>query len=135
VLGVLEKERQGKERGMSLFRREGRRRRLSVVVAGTLFAFQAIALVGAQTVSAAPFSGGFSPTVIGGGADLNGDSVVNGRDDSNDFFGSTDIIDGKLDCNAWGTAAGDENKGPPVTLLSTAVTTASSSASTARPTG
>jgi hypothetical protein len=117
VLGVLEKERQGKERGMSLFRREGRRRRLSVVVAGTLFAFQAIALVGAQTVSAAPFSGGFSPTIIGGGADLNGDSVVNGRDDSNDFFGSTDIIDGKLDCNTWGTAPPDENRGTPGDLV------------------
>src|SRR5918994_4357644 len=88
---------------MSLFRREGRRRRLLVVVAGTLFAFQAIALVGAQTASATPFSGGFSPTIIGGGADLNGDSVVNGRDDSNNFFGDTDIIDGKLDCNNWAT--------------------------------
>jgi len=39
VLGILEKERQGKERGMSLFRREEHRRRLPVVVlAGTLFA-------------------------------------------------------------------------------------------------
>ncbi len=96
---------------MSLFRREEHRRRPLVVVAGTLFAFQAIALMGAQTASAAPFSGGFSPTIIGGGADLNGDSVVNGRDDSNHFFGDTDIIDGKLDCNTWGTALGDENKG------------------------
>src|SRR5918994_1858609 len=93
---------------MSLFRREGRRRRLLVVVAGTLFAFQAIALVGAQTASATPFSGGFSPTIIGGGADLNGDSVVNGRDDSNNFFGDTDIIDGKLDCDTWGAVP---NKG------------------------
>ncbi len=96
---------------MSLFRGEEHRRRPLVVVAGTLFAFQAIALMGAQTASAAPFSGGFSPTIIGGGADLNGDSVVNGRDDSNHFFGDTDIIDGKLDCNTWGTALGDENKG------------------------
>jgi hypothetical protein len=104
VLGILEKERQRRERGMSLFGREARRRRLSVVVAGTLFAFQAIALVGTQTASATPFSGGFSPTIIGGGADLNGDSVVNGRDDSNNFFGDTDIIDGKLDCDTWATA-------------------------------
>jgi hypothetical protein len=28
--------------------------------------------------------------------------VANGQDDSNQFFGATDIIDGKLDCNAWG---------------------------------
>jgi Ca2+-binding RTX toxin-like protein len=39
---------------MNLFRREGRRKRLPVVAfAGVLFAFQAIALVGAQTASAA----------------------------------------------------------------------------------
>jgi hypothetical protein len=82
-----------------------------VVFTGALLAFQAIGLVGAQTASAAVFSGGFSPKIIGGGADLNGDGVVNGRDDSNDFFGDTDIIDGKLDCNAWGNAAGDENAG------------------------
>jgi hypothetical protein len=76
-----------------------------------VFALQAIALVGAQTAAAAVFSGGFSPKIFSGGADLNGDGVVNGRDDSNNFFGDTDIIDGKLDCNTWGTAAGDENKG------------------------
>jgi hypothetical protein len=67
--------------------------------------------VGAQTASAAVFTGGFSPKIFSGGADLNGDGVVTGRDDSQDFFGETDIIDGKLDCNAWGTAAGDENDG------------------------
>jgi hypothetical protein len=82
-----------------------------VVFTGTLVAFQAIGLVGVQTASAAEFSGGFSPKIISGGADLNGDGVVNGRDDSNHFFIDTDIIDGKLDCNTWGTAAGDENKG------------------------
>ena len=27
---------------------------------------------------------------------------MNGRDDSNNFFGDTDIIDGKIDCDAWG---------------------------------
>jgi hypothetical protein len=59
-------------------------------------------LAGIPTASAVPFSGGISPTIIGGGADLNGDGVVNGRDDSNAFFGATSIIDGKLDCNAWG---------------------------------
>ncbi len=54
------------------------------------------------TASAVSFSGGFSPTIIAGGADLNGDGVVNGRDDSNAFFGATSIIDGHLDCDAWG---------------------------------
>jgi Ca2+-binding RTX toxin-like protein len=50
---------------------------------------------------AGAFSGTFGPTIIGGLADLNGDGVVNGADDSNNFFGDTDIIDGQLDCNAW----------------------------------
>jgi hypothetical protein len=59
-------------------------------------------LAGIPTASAAAFTGGFSPTIITGGADLNGDGVVSGRDDSNAFFGATSIIDGKLDCNAWG---------------------------------
>ncbi len=47
------------------------------------------------------FSGTFGPTIINGGADLNGDGVVSGRDDSNAFFGDTSIIDGQLDCNNW----------------------------------
>jgi hypothetical protein len=81
------------------------------VFTGALVAFQAIGLVGAQTAAAAVFTGGFSPKIFSGGADLNGDGVVNGRDDSQDFFGDTDIIDGKLDCDTWGTAAGDENDG------------------------
>jgi hypothetical protein len=49
------------------------------------------------------FSGTFGPTIINGGADLNGDGVVSGRDDSNAFFGETSIIDGQLDCNNWTT--------------------------------
>ena len=56
-----------------------------------------------------PFTGAFSPTIISERADLNGDGVVNGADDSNDFYGDTDIIDGMLDCNAWGL--GDPNDG------------------------
>ena len=57
---------------------------------------------GAQSVAPPnAYSGGFSPTIVGGLADLNGDGVVNGRDDSNAFYGDTDIIDGSLDCNAW----------------------------------
>jgi len=55
----------------------------------------------AGPAAAAPYNGGFSPTVFNGGADLNGDNQVTGRDDSNDFYGDTDIIDGLLDCDAW----------------------------------
>ncbi|MGH3060863.1 MAG: calcium-binding protein [Gaiellaceae bacterium] len=54
--------------------------------------------------------GGFSPTIVSGGADLNGNRVVNGRDDANAFYGGTHIIDGKLDCDAWGPIA---NAGDP----------------------
>ena len=87
---------------MTRLRRDRRHPRLAVAVfTGALVAFQAIGLVGAQTAVAAVFTGGFSPKIFSGVADLNGDGVVNGRDDSNDFFGSTDIIDGKLDCDAW----------------------------------
>jgi IPT/TIG domain len=97
---------------MTRLRRDRRHPRLAgAIFTGALVAFQAIGLVGAQTASAAVFTGGFSPKIFSGGADLNGDGVVTGRDDSQDFFGETDIIDGKLDCNAWGTAAGDENDG------------------------
>jgi RTX calcium-binding nonapeptide repeat (4 copies) len=57
---------------------------------------------GAQSVAPPnAYSGGFSPTIVGGLADLNGDGVANGRDDSNAFYGDTHIIDGSLDCNAW----------------------------------
>jgi hypothetical protein len=56
------------------------------------------------------FDGTFGPTIVGGFADLNGDGVVTGRDDSNDFFGDTDIIDGALDCDGW-TADNDGTAG------------------------
>ncbi len=55
----------------------------------------------AAPAGAVPLTGGFSPTIIGERADLNGDGVVNGRDDSNAFYGDTSIIDGRLDCDAW----------------------------------
>jgi Ca2+-binding RTX toxin-like protein len=58
---------------------------------------------------AAPYSGGLSPTILDGLADLNGDNEATGRDDSNAFYGDTDIIDGSLDCDAWGP--GTENGG------------------------
>jgi hypothetical protein len=90
---------------MTRLRKDRRHPRLPVAVfTGALVAFQAIGLVGAQTAAAAVFTGGFSPKVFGGGADLNGDGAVTGRDDSQDFFRDTDIIDGKLDCDAWATA-------------------------------
>ena len=54
-----------------------------------------------RAAGAAGFGVGFSPPNIGARADLNGDGVVNGRDDSNAFYGDTSIIDGQLDCNAW----------------------------------
>jgi hypothetical protein len=55
---------------------------------------------GAATASA--LTGGVSPTVFGNLADLNGDGVVNGADDSSAFYGDTSIINGALDCEAWG---------------------------------
>jgi Ca2+-binding RTX toxin-like protein len=70
-----------------------------------------LVLVVAGPVSADPLTGGFSPTIIGERADLNGDGVVNGRDDSNAFYGETSIIDGQLDCNAWGAIANDGSEG------------------------
>jgi Ca2+-binding RTX toxin-like protein len=67
-----------------------------------------VMLIGQLTLAgpaaAAPYTGGFSPTIIGQLADLNGDGVVTGRDDANEFYGDTHIIDGGLDCDAWVTA-------------------------------
>jgi Ca2+-binding RTX toxin-like protein len=68
-------------------------------------------LVIAAPIAAASFTGGFSPTIVGGAADLNGDGVVNASDDANAFYGDTGIIDGKLDCNAWGPIANDGSQG------------------------
>ena len=62
-------------------------------------------------MGADPLTGGFSPTIIGERADLNGDGVVNGRDDANAFYGDTHIIDGMLDCDAWGAIANDGSEG------------------------
>jgi hypothetical protein len=85
---------------------------------GVLF----LTLVTMQLLLAAPagataYTGGFSPTIFSGGADLNGDAEVTGRDDSNAFYGDTSIIDGSLDCDAWGPGtanggvAGENNDG------------------------
>ncbi len=74
----------------------------------TLFCLQ---LWLAAPAGATAYTGGFSPTIFDGGADLNGDAEVTGRDDSNDFFGDTDIIDGSLDCDAWGVVENDGSAG------------------------
>ena len=65
-----------------------------------------VAGFGATAAMADPFTGGFSPTVIGGAADLNGDGVANLRDDANAFYGDTHIINGRLDCDAWNPPPG-----------------------------
>ena len=75
---------------------------------GYLAALGVLALLASQLVLAAPvaaasYTGSVSPTIIGERADLNGDGVVNGRDDANAFYGDTHIIDGALDCDAWAT--------------------------------
>jgi Ca2+-binding RTX toxin-like protein len=83
-----------------------------IAVLGALFLMVFYAqLVLAAPAGAGALTGGFSPTVINGGADLNGSGVVNGRDDASEFYGDTSIIDGKLDCNAWGATANDGSAG------------------------
>jgi Ca2+-binding RTX toxin-like protein len=79
-------------------RAAGRRAALVGVLSLLVFCVQ---LVLAAPAGAVPLTGGFSPTIIGERADLNGDGVVNGRDDSNAFYGDTSIIDGMLDCENW----------------------------------
>ena len=77
-----------------------------LTVLGVVFLTVCVQLALAAPAAAQPLTGGFSPTIINGAADLNGDGVVNGRDDSNAFYGDTSIIDGMLDCDAW-TAPND----------------------------
>jgi Ca2+-binding RTX toxin-like protein len=99
---------------MSVIRLTSRPRtaRGRVAVLGALFLMVFYAqLVLAAPAGAAALTGGFSPTVINGGADLNGSGVVNGRDDASEFYGDTSIIDGKLDCDAWGANANQGDAG------------------------
>ena len=70
-----------------------------------------VQLLVAMPLAASPLTGGFSPTIVAGRADLNGDRVASGRDDANAFYGDTHIIDGKLDCDAWGFVANDGDAG------------------------
>jgi Ca2+-binding RTX toxin-like protein len=77
-----------------------------IAVLGALFLMVFYAqLILAAPAGAGALTGGFSPTVINGGADLNGSGVVNGRDDASEFYGDTSIIDGRLDCDTWGATA------------------------------
>jgi Ca2+-binding RTX toxin-like protein len=80
------------------------RRRIAILGVFSLVVFYA-QLTFAGPAAAAAFTGGFSPTIVGGRADLHGHGVVNGADDANEFYGSTHIIDGMLDCDAWGAIA------------------------------
>ncbi|HEV8681204.1 MAG TPA: calcium-binding protein [Actinomycetota bacterium] len=91
--------------------RPGRARR-RVAALGALFVMAFVTqLTLAGPAAAAPFTGGISPTVFDGLADLNGDNEATGRDDSNAFYGDTHIIDGGLDCNAWGATANEGSAG------------------------
>jgi hypothetical protein len=79
---------------------------------GVAIALVVVGLTVSNQAAAAAFSGTFGPTIYNGLADVDGNGVVNGNDDSNAFFGSTNIINGGVDCNAWGAtvnsgAAGD----------------------------
>src|SRR3954470_2918160 len=74
-------------------------------VALAAMAVLATLVVGSTPASAAGSTGGLSPTVFGGRLDMNGTGAIGGRDDSNAFFGQTDVIDGGIDCDAWGTTA------------------------------
>jgi hypothetical protein len=80
----------------------GRTRRFGAL--GVLFlTIVTVQLLLSAPAGATPYTGGFSPLILDGGADLNGDAEVTGRDDANAFFGDTHIIDGMLDCDAWTT--------------------------------
>lgn len=87
----------------------GARGRVGLVGALALLVFF-VQLALAAPAAAGPLDGGFAPTIIGERADLNGSGGVNGRDDANAFYGDTHIIDGRLDCDAWGAIA---NAGDP----------------------
>lgn len=60
---------------------------------------------------AAPFTGTFAPTVVGGLADLNGSGTISSADSWVDFYDSTDIINGGLDCDNWGATVNDGSDG------------------------
>ncbi|HET9665858.1 MAG TPA: Ig-like domain-containing protein, partial [Desertimonas sp.] len=86
---------------ISVCMRPGRVRHRVLLVGLLALLVFCVQLALAGPAAAQPFTGAFSPTIIGERADLNGDGVVNGADDSNAFYGDTSIIDGMLDCSLW----------------------------------
>lgn len=71
----------------------------------------ALGVMAAPSASAAPFTGQFAPTVVGGLADLNGSGTISSADSWVDFYDNTDIINGGLDCNNWGSTENDGSDG------------------------
>jgi IPT/TIG domain/RTX calcium-binding nonapeptide repeat (4 copies) len=67
--------------------------------------------LGIPAAQAAPFTGTFSPTVVGGLADLNGSGTISSADSWVDFYDNTDIINGGLDCDNWGSTPNDGSGG------------------------
>ena len=86
------------------------RRRLAFFGVFVLMAFYA-QLTFAGSASAAPFSGGVSPTISAGWPTSTVTVWSRAADDSNAFYGDTAIIDGKLDCDGWGILPADVNDG------------------------
>lgn len=75
--------------------------RITRIAAATIaVALGSVGLVAGPAI-AAGFTGGLAPNVIGGLLDMNGSGRIGGRDDSNGFYGRTDVIDGAIDCDAW----------------------------------
>ena len=70
-------------------------------------ALVALVLFGSGSDSANASDPLLSPTIISGGMDVNGDGVINGKDDSNELLAGTSIIDGDVDCDAGIGSAGD----------------------------
>ena len=70
---------------------------------GVAVVLAAAMLVTAAPASAAGYTGGLAPTALDGRLDVNGSGGVGGRDDSNGFYGQTDVIDGSIDCDGWGS--------------------------------
>ena len=57
-----------------------------------------------------PFIGVLTPNIIGGGMDVNGDGVIDSKDNSNQLLGAS-ILSGLLDCDDFGTAPGNPGSG------------------------
>jgi RTX calcium-binding nonapeptide repeat (4 copies) len=95
-----------------LVKRPGTTRRL-LAFAFVSLVVVCVALLVAGRAEAGPLTGGFSPTIVNQGADVDGNGIVNTGDDANAFYGDTSIIDGKLDCDAWAAVAnrGDAGSG------------------------